>query len=72
MCESRQPNEPAGTPFYDNASQRRMKYVVEGPWKGWIIYQHADGHWVTLRKATDEDIIALNEAVSRAHHEEDE
>ena len=29
---------------------------------GWILYRHPDGQWVTLRKATDQDISAMTVA----------
>ncbi len=60
--------DPKGTRFYDKASGREMKYVTEGHAKGWIVYKHPDGQWVTLRKATEEDLLALTEAVVKAHH----
>ena len=53
--------------FYDGASSRRMCYVypsASGHYAGWLLYQHADGHWVTLRKATDDDIERMNKAPS--------
>lgn len=37
---------------------------------GWILYRHPDGQWVTLRKATDEDIEAMAIAVSAQFHRE--
>ena len=60
--------DPAGTRFYDVTSGREMKYVTEGHAKGWIVYKHPDGQWVTLRKATDADLAMINETVVRAHH----
>lgn len=68
-------NEPAygvpGLEFYDAASKRKMKYVYPDTdhWTaGWVLYRHPNGQWVTLRKATPEDIKALNGAVVDAHH----
>ena len=53
---------------------KRMKYVYpDSPhWSaGWILYWHeGQGDWVTLRKATNEDIAAINKAVISAHHGE--
>jgi len=61
-----------GFEFYDQASKRQMKYVYPDTahWTaGWILYRNpGDGQWVTLRKATDDDIKALNRAVVVAHH----
>jgi hypothetical protein len=31
--------------------------------------RHPDGRWVTLRKATDQDISAMNRAVSKQFHD---
>lgn len=28
----------------------------------WVVYQHPDGHWVTLRKATAEDVSLFRNA----------
>lgn len=28
--------------------------------RGWLLYKHPDGQWVTLRKATDDDLVYLN------------
>lgn len=36
--------------------------------RGWLIYRHPEGQWVTLRKATDDDIAKVNQAVVEAHH----
>ena len=63
-----------GLKFHDAASGRDMKYVYPDTdhWTaGWILYRHpATTQWVTLRKATDDDIAALNGAVVEAHHKE--
>lgn len=69
---SQQTFDVPGLEFYDAASQRTMKYVYPDTkhWAaGWILYKHPDGQWVTLRKASDVDIEALNGAVIRAHHD---
>lgn len=47
--------EPPGFPFYDGATGRKMMLVTGGQWKGWLAWQHPDGEWVSLRKATDQD-----------------
>ena len=63
--------DPPGLEFYDAGSCRTMKYVYpDTPHStaGWILYKHPDGQWVTLRKATDADVKALNKAVIGAHH----
>jgi hypothetical protein len=62
-----------GLEFFDLASQRMMKYVYPDTrhWTaGWILFQHPDGQWVTLRKATDQDVEVINRAVVAAHHGE--
>ena len=35
---------------------------------GWILYRHPDGQWVTLRKATDADVMEMSQAVSASFH----
>lgn len=59
--------------FYDAKSKRQMKYVyfnVNSPWAGWILYWHEQGSaWVSLRKATLLDLIAVGQAISSAQHE---
>ena len=37
---------------------------------GWLLYQHPEGQWVTLRKATDNDVERLSSMVIYAHHGE--
>lgn len=56
--------QPKGLRFYDKASNRNMILVDEPDrhFDGWICYQHPDGNWVTLRKATDADREALAHA----------
>jgi len=64
---------PPGYDFYDGNSGRSMKYVypdTKHPAAGWLLYKHPDGQWVTLRKATEDDIRQINEAVVAAHHGE--
>jgi hypothetical protein len=50
--------EPDGTSFFDEATQRKMLLVADdspSPWAGWLCYRNPNGHWVSLRKASDED-----------------
>ena len=47
---------PPGILFIDLLSGREMKLVTGGDYKGWIVYRHPDGQWVTLRKATQKDL----------------
>lgn len=60
--------DPAGVEFYDVVGQRHMKYVTEGHHKGWIVYKHPDGQWVSFREATAKDIRAIRDAASQTHH----
>lgn len=48
-------HNPAGIEFFDMSSGKIMRLVIEGTYKGWIVYRHPDGQWVTLRKATEQD-----------------
>lgn len=56
--------EPSGVEFFDQASGRRMMLVDDAEpresLRGWLLYWH-DGYnnWVTLRKATDADLLRL-------------
>ena len=52
--------DPRGIEFYDVGLNRHMIYVHEGEWKGWLVFKHPDGQWVSSRKATKEDIDKLN------------
>jgi len=73
----RKPFDPtllAGVSFFDNASQRWMRYLypeVKHWAAGWIVVRNPSGEWMTLRKATDKDIAAINRAVVEAHHAQD-
>jgi len=66
---STQNYEPKGCRFYDAASGREMMLVDEDePRKsirGWILYRHPDGQWVTLRVATPEDRERIVELMRR-------
>lgn len=58
--------EPKGTMFFDMASNREMILVAEGEsFAGWLCYRHPDGQWVSLRKATDDDIAKIKAAQHR-------
>jgi hypothetical protein len=67
------PESLSGISFFDGSSSRKMRYIYPdaGHWcAGWILVQNSGGHWMTLRKATDADIAAINKAVVQAHHAE--
>lgn len=70
MAETNTLSGLSGVEFFDTTSNRQMKYVYRDSnhWAaGWILYRH-DGQWVTLRKATKQDIDAINRAMKEAHH----
>lgn len=52
--------EPKGIKFQD-ANYGELLLVQEGWAKDMICYKHPDGQWVTLRKATEEDLKTLEE-----------
>lgn len=52
--------EPTGVKFYDTASRREMMYSQDEDTRGWLLWKHPDGQWVTLRKATKDDIGRIN------------
>ena len=59
-----------GMEFYDGASGYRMKCMYpdsRSPYAGWIMYQYPDGQWITLRKATADNIAQINRGVTRTH-----
>lgn len=61
----------SGISFYSQALGKQMRYLYPDcghHWAGWILFKHTDGQWVSLRKATDQDIAELSSAVVRAHH----
>lgn len=72
MTRENEHYQPSGIRFYDNASKREMMLVYpdepQESLRGWILFRHPDGQWVTLRKATDADRKAINAAVVEAHH----
>jgi len=52
----------SGMEFFDVASETEMKYFYpenDHPFAGWIAYKHPDGQWVSLRKASDQDLVRL-------------
>lgn len=54
------PNRPIRLEFHCNGHQRRMMlkdWGKDGEW--WLFYQHPDGQWVSLRKATEDDVRAI-------------
>lgn len=58
--------EPEGIRFFDAASKHEMILVAEGePFAGWLCYRHPDGQWVSLRKATQDDLEKLEAAQER-------
>lgn len=63
-----------GIEFYDAATGRTMKYAYpeeeNGGWGGWLFFKHPDGQWVSLRKATDDDLGLINAAVAADYLEE--
>jgi hypothetical protein len=52
---------PTPMEFFDFATGRMMQYVSpDAPfWAGWLFYKHPDGQWVSLRKATEEDVARI-------------
>ena len=50
-------SDPLG--YYWIDAQGEMLLVNEGDFKDWICRKHPDGQWVTVRKATPEDLKAL-------------
>jgi hypothetical protein len=74
MCKKWDPSSLDIVPLRFHSNGREMIYVYPNTkhWSaGWILYQHPDGEWVTLRKATEDDISRLSAAVVAAHHSEE-
>lgn len=64
------PETLSGVSFFDGKSQRKMRYIYPdaGHWTaGWIVVENASGEWMTLRKATEEDIASINTAALRSN-----
>ena len=55
---------PDAIEFYDAASNRQMMLGTWGDEK-WVFYKHPDGQWVSLRKATDDDVTRVTAASVR-------
>jgi hypothetical protein len=71
MSEQYDAEKFSGINFYSISMKKQMRYLYPDcgdSWAGWILYRHADGPWVSLRKATDRDIAELTVAVTKAHH----
>ncbi len=63
-----------GVGFYDIHNGRAMRYIYPDAdhWTaGWIVVQNPSGDWMTLRKATDEDISVINKAIVETQHAAD-
>lgn len=62
--------EPKGITFHSNGKEMMLVYDNEPrvEMRGWLLYRHPDGQWVSLRKATDADIETISAAVVEAHH----
>lgn len=56
--------------FYDAATDRHMMLNLENSgWYLWLFYRHFDGQWVSLRRATEQDIAIIHNAlVNHANH----
>jgi hypothetical protein len=64
LGHDRGPDRPAvqGIPFFSITRNQHMVLVQTGPYANWLVYQHPDGQWVTLRRATDRDRAELAKA----------
>ena len=51
--------QPSGFDFIAGGKTLRLVEMPEHPAHHWIVYQHPDGQWVTLRKATQDDFRTL-------------
>lgn len=72
LKQSKEMFDVAPLKFWDNATKQEMMYVYPDTkhWcAGWLLYRAKHGGWVTLRKATGEDIEQLSAAVISGHHE---
>jgi hypothetical protein len=57
--------------FFRDANAGEMAYVYPDSehWTaGWLLRKTRGGEWITYRKATDADIVALNTMVVKGHH----
>lgn len=60
---------PKGISFWDARSERLMLLVTEGGFAGWLCYRGAEGQWVTLRQATEEDRQAIGARLGGTSHD---
>jgi hypothetical protein len=59
------------TPLRFEANGKDMMYVypdTKHELAGWILFRHPDGQWVTLRKATEDDVERITRAVVLSFH----
>jgi hypothetical protein len=56
--------EPKGIKFFEMGSKHELLLVVEGSWAGWLLYRHPDGQWVSLRKATQDDLAKIEQRIA--------
>lgn len=59
--------EPHGFRFYDQTTRKDLMVVTEGAYRGWLVYKHVDGGWVTLRRATLDDCLVILNEVGKTH-----
>ena len=66
--------QPPGLTFFDGRSQRRLLLVRKGghPFNAWLCYQHAEGFWIPLRKATGRDLLSIQQATRDQTMDSDE
>ena len=49
--------------FYDQATRRTMKLdYFPGTKDTWLFFRHPDGQWVSLRRTSESDLDALEQA----------
>jgi len=48
--------------FYDAATQKEMMLADFHGEPAWLFYKHVDGQWVSLRKATTDDVMKIVDA----------
>jgi|GEM_PF-4094134 len=61
------PGLPYGSYEWTAINGKRLGYIppeVQHHCAGWLLYQHADGGWVTLRKATEDDMATMRRFLS--------
>lgn len=57
--------DPPGIRFLDAVTNCEMKLITSGTWKGWLVYLHCEGHWVSLRKAIPSDMSKIEAMKSK-------